>query len=77
VQESALAVGISGLITTVIPGLRRLRDKMIDQGLGHVKLMAGGAALKQASAESLNVDYVAQTSFDGLHYLEQLTGEKR
>lgn len=77
VQESALAVGISGLITTVIPGLRRLRDKMIDQGLGHVKLMAGGAALKQASAESLNVDYVAQTTFDGLHYLEQLTGEKR
>lgn len=75
-QESALAVGISGLITTVIPGLRRLRDKMREQGLGHVKLMAGGAALKQASAESLNVDYVAQTTFDGLHYLEQIAGDR-
>ncbi len=76
-QESALAVGISGLITTVIPELRRLRGKMSEQGLGHVKLMAGGAALKQASAESLNVDYVAQTTFDGLHYLEQFVGDKR
>ncbi len=76
-QESALAVGISGLITTVIPGLRRLRDEMINQGLGHVKLIAGGAALKQAGAESLNVDYVAQTAFDGLYYLEQISGEKR
>jgi len=76
-QESALAIGISGLITMVIPGLRRLRAKMIAQGLGHVKLMAGGAALKQASADSLNVDYVAQNTFDGLHYLEQIAGEKR
>jgi len=76
-QESALAIGISGLITTVIPGLRRLREKMRDQGLGHVKLMAGGAALKQASADSLNVDYVAQNMFDGLHYLEQIAGERR
>jgi dimethylamine corrinoid protein len=75
-RESALAVGISGLITTVIPGLRRLRDKMRVQGLGHVKLIAGGAALKQASADSLNVDYVAQTTFDGLHYLEQIVGDK-
>jgi len=31
--------------------------------------MAGGAALKQASAANLNVDFVAQTAFDGLHYL--------
>jgi dimethylamine corrinoid protein len=77
VQESALAVGVSGLITTVIPGLRLLRGRMIDQGLGHVKLIAGGAALKQASAESLNVDYVAQTTFDGLHYLEQIVGDKQ
>lgn len=76
-QESALAIGISGLITTVIPGLRLLREKMREQGLGHVKLMAGGAALKQASADSLNVDYVAQNTFDGLHYLEQIAGEKR
>ncbi len=36
--------------------------------------MAGGAALKQASAVSLNVDFVAETAFDGLNYLEEFAG---
>ncbi len=76
-QETALAVGISGLIVTVIPQVRQLRDSMSDRGLEYIKLIAGGAALKQASAESLNVDYVAQTTFDGLHYLEQMAGGKK
>jgi len=39
--------------------------------------MAGGAALKQASAESLNVDFVADTAFDGLHYLDDITGGEK
>jgi len=76
-QEVALAVGISGLITTVIPQARQVRDRMTERGLGHIKVMVGGAALKQASTESLNVDFVAQTAFDGLHYLNQIAGVKR
>jgi len=75
-REAALAVAVSGLITTVIPQVRHLRDKMIERGLGQIKLMAGGAALKQASAASLNVDFVAETAFDGLHYLDQSTEAK-
>ena len=75
--EAALAVGISGLITTVIPQVRQVRDRMTERGLGHIKVMAGGAALKQASAESLNVDFVAQTTFEGLHYLDQIAGGER
>lgn len=73
-REAALAVSVSGLITAVIPQVRLLRDRMIERGLGHIKVMAGGAALKQASAESLNVDFVAETAFDGLHYLDNSTG---
>jgi hypothetical protein len=36
--------------------------------------MAGGAALKQSSPDKLNVDFVADSAFDGVHYLESLAG---
>jgi len=72
-KERAVAIGISGLITTVVPQVRRVKNRLAEQGLGHIKVMAGGAALKQANAGSLNVDFVAQTAFDGLHYLNHLT----
>lgn len=73
-REGALAVSISGLITSVIPQVRVLRDRMAERGLRHVKLMAGGAALKQASPESLNVDFVGDTAFDGRKYLDEIAG---
>jgi methanogenic corrinoid protein MtbC1 len=73
-QEAALGVSISGLITTVIPQVRILKSKMAERGLEHIKLMAGGAALKQASPESLNVDFVGDTAFDVLHYLDKIVG---
>jgi methanogenic corrinoid protein MtbC1 len=50
---------------------------MTERGLGHIKVMAGGAALKQASAESLKVDFVAQTAFDGARYLDQIAGGRK
>lgn len=74
-QEAALAIGISGLITTIIPQVRQLKDILIERGLEQIKVLAGGAVLKQASAESLNVDYVAQSAFDGFHYLNKLLKE--
>jgi len=73
-RETALAVLVSGLITSVIPQVRLLRERLAERGMGHVKLLAGGAALKQASAATLNVDFVADTAFDGLHYLDRITG---
>lgn len=73
-QEGALALTVSGLISSVIPQVRVLRGRMAERGLRHVKLMAGGAALKQASPESLNVDFVGDTAFDGRKFLDELTG---
>lgn len=73
-QESAIAIGVSGLITTVLPQLRRLRERVAERGMGRVKVIAGGAALKQSTAESLQVDFIAQNAFDGLHYLEEIAG---
>lgn len=70
--EGAMAVGVSGLLTTVIPQVRQLRAKAAQRGLTHLVIVAGGAALKQASPATLNVDYVAETVFDGARYLDRV-----
>ena len=72
VREGAAIISISGLITSVIPLVRQVIPMVRARGLTEVKVLAGGAALKQASADILNVDYVADSVFDGMHYLEGL-----
>ena len=74
-KEQPLAVGISGLITHIIPTVRQVKDLLRLRGLERVKVMAGGAALKQSSPEKLNVDFVAESAFDCLHFLEALQGD--
>ncbi|NEX17604.1 MAG: cobalamin-binding protein [Halochromatium sp.] len=75
--HAALAVGVSGLITTVVPQVLKVRDRLAREGLGAISVLAGGAALKQASAEQLRVDFLAQTAFDGLGYLDQIEAGRR
>lgn len=72
-REGALAIAISGLITTVIPQVKQIKNMLVERGLHQIKILAGGAALKQATASQLNVDYVAETAFDGSHYLEHMS----
>ena len=69
-RERPLAVGISGLLTTIIPHVKQVKDLLASRDLQHVKVLAGGAALKQCSANVLNVDFVADSAFDGVHYLD-------
>lgn len=71
-RERPVAVGISGLLTTVIPQVRKIKDLLAGRGLQHVRVLAGGAALKQSSAAALNVDFVADSAFDGVHYLSEI-----
>jgi methanogenic corrinoid protein MtbC1 len=71
-KEQPLAIGISGLITPIIPLVRQVKDLLRLRGLERIKVMAGGAALKQSSPDKLNVDFVAESAFDGLHYLAAL-----
>ncbi len=70
-KERPLAIGISGLITPVIPLVKQVKGQLVLRGLDGVKVIAGGAALKQSSAINLNVDFVAETAFDILRFLEQ------
>ncbi len=71
VREGAEIIAISGLITSVIPLVRRVMPLARARGLTKVKILAGGAALKQASEDILNVDYVADSVFDGIRYLDR------
>jgi methanogenic corrinoid protein MtbC1 len=71
-QASAVAIGVSGLIVSVVPQVRRLKERVTERGLARIKVLAGGAALRQISAESLKVDFVGASAFDGLHYLDGL-----
>lgn len=71
VNEGAMAVMVSGLITSVIPQVRQIKAALEEKGQKHIKVLAGGASLKQATARDLQVDYVAQTAFDGFHFLQK------
>lgn len=72
-QELPIAVGISGLISPVVPLVRQVKSLLKDRGLDHVKVIAGGAALKQSSPEKLNVDYVAESAFDGASFIARIS----
>ena len=71
--EKAAALCVSGLITPTIPLVKQIRRKLTARNAGSVRIIAGGAALKQASAESLNVDFVCETAFDAAGYLNRET----
>ena len=72
-QSGAAAVCVSGLISSVIPQVRALRPALARAGLAHVRVLAGGAALKQCTMAALNVDHVGQTAFDAVAYLESMS----
>jgi dimethylamine corrinoid protein len=72
-REKPTAIGLSGLITPVIGQVKQVRSLLDENKLNYVKVIAGGAALKQSSPDKLNVDFVAESAFDCLHYLEEIT----
>lgn len=68
-EQGAFAVGVSGLISTIIPEVRKVREELRRREMEYIPIIAGGAVLKQSNPEKLNVDYLAQNAFDGLHFL--------
>ena len=72
IDHKADFIAVSSLITTTIPHVREVKKYAADRGGQTVKIIAGGAALQQSSAKYLNVDYVADTAFDGLHYIRSI-----
>jgi methanogenic corrinoid protein MtbC1 len=74
-ESGATAVCVSGLISSVLPQVRALKPALLHAGLGRVSVLAGGAALKQCSAVTLGVDFVGETPFDALAFLERASAE--
>jgi methanogenic corrinoid protein MtbC1 len=75
-RENARAVCISGLITSLIPLVRKVKSSLHRAGLTGIPVIAGGAALKMASAGSLNVDVVCDSAFDAVNWLDN-EGERK
>ncbi len=73
-EARPMAIGISGLISSIVPVVREVRGALRtrDEALASIPLVAGGAALKQLSAKQLNVDHVAQNVFEGVAFVERL-----
>ena len=72
IDHKADFIAVSSLITTTIPHVREVRKYAAGRDGHTVKIIAGGAALQQSSAEYLNVDYVAASAFDGLHIIRSI-----
>ena len=75
-REHEFGVGtIAGVAAKFGVHRRLVRQAMADAGLAQVPILAGGAALKQSTALALNVDFVGQTAFDAVKYLDPLFGD--
>lgn len=72
IMEGAGFIGVSSLITLTIPYIREIRGVLYKEALADIKVIAGGAAIQQAQATDLNVDYIARDAFDVMHYLESI-----
>src|SRR4029450_5148837 len=62
-EHSANIVGISALMTTTMPAMKRTIDALIKAGLrDRVKVMVGGAPVSQAFADEIGADGYARDS---------------
>ena len=68
IEEEADFVGVSSLMTVCLPKIKHIKDELVTKGYEHIKIVGGGSAVQQSSADSLNLDYLAYDSFDGLDY---------
>jgi len=62
-EHQADIVGISALMTTTMPGMKRTIDALAKAGLrDRVKVMIGGAPVSQAFADEIGADGYARDS---------------
>lgn len=69
-KKKPFAIGVSGLISSVVPLVKKIKPMLQENKQPNIKVFAGGAALKQASKELLNVDFLAENAFAGQAYLD-------
>jgi len=76
IKENAGCIAVSSLLTPTIPSIRRIRQLLKKHARQDIKIVAGGAAIQQVSEADLDVDFVARTAFDILHFLDASSVEQ-
>ena len=74
-EHEAHIVGISALMTTTMPGMKRTIDALEKAGLRErVKVMIGGAPVNQAYADEIGADGYAKDSTQAVVRAKELLG---
>jgi dimethylamine corrinoid protein len=71
-KNQTFAICVSGLISPVANQVRKIKTALQSNNLSNISVLAGGAALKMHSADSLKVDFIGDTAFDGETKLREL-----
>ncbi len=75
-EKDATIVGISALMTTTMPGMRRTIDALVRAGLrARVKVMVGGAPVSQAFCDDIGGDGYAKDSTAAVAKAKTLMGK--
>ena len=69
IDEEADFLGVSSLMTVCLPKIKLIKPELARKGYDHIKVIGGGGAVQQSTAETLGLDYLAYDAFDGLDYL--------
>lgn len=68
IEENAHVIGMSALLTTTMPVMKKVVDMAKDEGLyGKIKIMVGGAPVSKPFAEEIGADAY---SYDGANAVE-------
>jgi len=69
--RSADIVGVSALLSVAFPMIRQVPDEVESLGVRHsVKIIGGGAALREEHAEKLNIDAAVNDAVEGLEKIK-------
>jgi 5-methyltetrahydrofolate--homocysteine methyltransferase len=74
-QHAPHAVGLSALLTTTMPAMRATVQAIRDAGLGHVKIVVGGAPVTAEFAQEIGADAYGRDAATATDVLLGLLGE--
>lgn len=71
-EHNATLVGLSALLTTTMPAMKRTIDAFREAGLDHVKIMIGGAPITQQFADEIGADGYAPDAATAVDVAKQI-----
>ncbi len=76
-REQAGVIGMSALLTTTMPAMKRVTDLLKEQGLdGRIKTIVGGAPLSEETSKELGADAYGYDAAIAVDRVKDLLGEQ-